>query len=362
MRLSRSATAIFLFALPVAGIVIIPGQRRVTSFSPIGLSRSLRFNEELQHGWPFTYAHRDSIESFGCESNYEAIWTPWSSVHEFSVAALILDIIIALVLAGAFAGLFEWRRTRRKHFLQLHLADMFGIIAGASAVLAYLHGIYDSDLRQIRAISELKILTRNLREPKDDPVLQIQLNWSANAHTESMLPTWLDDLGILPRFRNVIGLDTCISSGENIAHLGSFRRLRYLYLCTVEDVKVDLAFLKHTPHLHVFHPPSNIDDGDARHLSHLTQLEELRLDHTPLTDAAMVHMRCLKPLRILTLPSPLSRDGLRNIEELTNLESLHLTHRMVAGDLGFLRRLTNLRELRLAWGLTEDCLADIKHL
>ena len=317
--------------------------------------------EELQHGWPFVYSCREFEEFYSNGFETSNVWTPWSSVTEFSFTALILDVVIALVIAATISSVFQFRRLRRTRLLQFRLIDGFIAVTAIAAVVAWSHGIYDSDRRELLAIQQLNIQTLRPRDLADDPMIHAFLHSQfANAVTESQLPTWFDNLRIFPRCRNIVGLNTTITNDEQAALLGNFRRLRYLYLSA--NNKVDLSFLEHTHQLRVFYPPMNFNDEDARHLSHLTKLEELSLSHTKLSDSAMVHLSGLPNLKSLKLSDRVSRDGLRNIEELTNLKVLHLPHRMESNNLEFLRRLTSLRELRLSWGISRNALSDLRHL
>lgn len=350
-----STVFVFVFALSFCALTIVPGQRCITQFVP--KHRWLDVEEELQHGWPFVYSRRD------IEIATPPIWTPWSSATEFSITALIADVAIALIVAGTIAAVFRRRRLRRTRLLQIQLVDIFVAITVIALVLAWTHSIYDSVKRETRAIQELNILTFKPKNPPDDPwSYSIMVASFANADTESVLPTWLDNLGFLPRFRHVIGLETSINNSERTSALANFSHLRYLHVSTIGAKEVDFSFLKHTRQLRLFHPYGTITDDDARHFVHLAKLEELDLSFTQISDAGMVHLSGLRNLKSLSLPDRISNDALRHIENLTNLETLHLPFRMENDNLDFLRRLTNLRELRLGRGLSENSLSELQNL
>ncbi|MCH7725194.1 MAG: hypothetical protein IH991_01745 [Planctomycetes bacterium] len=360
-RLHRSTVVVLVLTLSLFVLINLPGERRVTNFEPQW--RHLQIEEELQHGWPFTYVHRECEYSI-FESNYARIWRPWTSIRRFSLASLCFNVAIAVGLSVVVAALFEMRRRHRRRLLQLHMSDIFIVVTAISLMLGWMQRLYHSDRHQQQAIGKLNLTTYRPREPTDNRYLFL-MHQFYDSHTERMLPTWIDELGILPSFENVIGLRITIhaNNADAISEIKHFQHLRYLYLSAWHDrADVNIEFVEDLRQLRVFHPPMGIDDADARNLSNLTALEELRLDHTRLTDDAMVHLRRLTRLKSLTLPVRLSNKGLQHIGNLTALEKLHLPHTMDGADLGCLQRLTNLRELQLGWGIQQDALTGVRHL
>ena len=60
-----------------------------------------------------------------------------------------------------------------------------------------------------------------------------------------------------------------------------------MHLSASETEDPDLECVRQMRQLRVLHPPSLTDDEDAACLSNLTRLEELRLDHTRISDAGI---------------------------------------------------------------------------
>ena len=216
----RSAIFVFVLSLLLFVLANFPGQRRVTKFIP--WHRCIEIEEELQHGWPFVYSHREFEEFFLPPlAQHSNIWTPWSSVTEFSASALFVNVVVALILAGVVASFFQFRQRR---ILQIRLADLLIVMAILAAVFAWGNKIYVSDNRELRAIEQLNIHTYRPRNSGTFGNYFIHSQF-ANAHTEPSVPFWFNSLEVLPRFSNVIGLRTTIGKDEQTSLLGGFRHL-----------------------------------------------------------------------------------------------------------------------------------------
>jgi len=105
-----------------------------------------------------------------------------------------------------------------------------------------------------------------------------------------------------------------------------------------------------------------VTDAGIQHLEGLTGLEELLLDATRVSDAGLAHLRLLALLKTLNLTNTrVTDEGLRQIESLRNLEALWLDglHTTDAG-LAHVEALKNLRILSLF--LTPMTDAGLSHL
>ncbi len=105
-----------------------------------------------------------------------------------------------------------------------------------------------------------------------------------------------------------------------------------------------------------------VTDAGIQHLEGLTGLEELLLDATRVSDAGLAHLRLLAVLKTLNLTNTrVTDEGLRQIESLHNLEALWLDglHTTDAG-LAHIQALKNLRILSLFFTPVTD--AGLSHL
>lgn len=263
-RLHRSSVIILTGAVLVCIVVNLPGQRRVSRFGPA--RRWILTEREIQHGWPKVFLRRNT-NSDAFYDTYASLWRPWESVSWFSLPSLLLDCSVALLCCLGVATLAEWRRRHRCRLFQLRLLDMISITTMACAALAAWHSIQRSDAAQRRARAELNLHTQEDGAP-----------W-CYAIVESMLPSWIDELGVLPAYRNVVGADVQITSSDEVWQLGRFPNLRYLDVYVLEEahVDVDYAFLDRLQTLRFLRTGSTFCTADTRYLEDFHNLEMLDL-------------------------------------------------------------------------------------
>jgi Leucine-rich repeat (LRR) protein len=126
--------------------------------------------------------------------------------------------------------------------------------------------------------------------------------------------------------------------------------LRSLYLTHNQVTDDDLRYLESMPHLlrlSLMSSP-NVGDGVSRRIESLTELEELYLSGTRLTDFGLTAVRG-KKLRVLFLGNlPVTDAGLVHLAGITSLQRLVLSGtRITDRGLSNLYGLSNLRELHL---------------
>ena len=101
---------------------------------------------------------------------------------------------------------------------------------------------------------------------------------------------------------------------------------------------------------------TEITDDDLRHVSGLTNLQDLGLDNTQITDDGLRHLSGLTKLERLDLAfGQITDDGLKHLSGLTNLERLDLFGTQITDDgLRHLSGLTKLVMLRVAYTQITD--------
>ena len=108
---------------------------------------------------------------------------------------------------------------------------------------------------------------------------------------------------------------------------------------------------------------TKVSDAELVHLEGLTSLEQLYLNETLITDEGLVHLKELGQLKLLHVHETKVTDaGLVHLEELTNLQRLDIGQTQVTdAGLAHLKGLTNLKGLNLNWTkVTDDGLVHLK--
>ena len=202
--------AIIFLALLMANL---PGQ--VVSFPRIELPNSLQtgfpIDWRYEHGWPWTYLVRaefdhtfkmhmpmpwDGPSSADC-------WKLWSDLPRLQYAALVGNLLIAAVLVYVSSAAFEWWRRRRNRIWQLHLIDIFLLIAVLSGVLA----LWVTARSQFRREQQVLSLPSDPTAPVDE---EFPLTLIESHSTKLGGPSWLrllSEESPLRSFDRVIAVD-----------------------------------------------------------------------------------------------------------------------------------------------------------
>lgn len=360
-RLHRSTAVVLLLVVGAMVLVNVPGRRRVTKFRPF--HRYLTIDEELHHGWPSVYLRREYVWPIFVSSQRQ-FWSLRTGVIEFRLAAMLFDVLIALLVTIVVAGLWQWRRSQRRRLLQLHLSDMLVIMLIWACLLGWICHLYRSDQRQQRGIAQLELSCYRPRDRDDSPWM-LNMGAYAQSHAESTLPDWLVELGgPIPRWETVVGLrlNTVGFDDETLAQLEDFPDVKYLSLAA-DFTDEGLRHLKHLRRLKWLEPQGTMGDEGLAHLKGLTRLEHLDLRSTRVTDTGMEYVAGLKNLRSLSLPSDITDKGFVHVARLTNLETLILDITKIDDDgLKHLGNLTRLKSVSLPWQVTGAGLVHLKRL
>lgn len=158
------------------------------------------------------------------------------------------------------------------------------------------------------------------------------------------------------------GID--LNDDTTLEHLKGFTNLQDLSLMQSKITDGVLAHLKGLPRLRRLNlAVTNIKDASLKHLAGLTNLSELNLKSTLIMDGGLKHIAGLTNLSKLNLSATnITDEGLKHLTGLTNLNYLNLDYTKIT-DVGlkYLRRLNNLRELSLVRShITEKAWADLK--
>ena len=194
--------------------------------------------------------------------------------------------------------------------------------------------IGDSDLDDWKALASLEFLGLNDTQVGDAGLAH--LSGLAKLRRLDLNRTQITDAGLahLKGMSNLEELDISETrvTDAGLLHLTGMKKLRVLRLisgCKWNDWQ------------------ATVGDAGLAHLSRLTNLEELDILSSQVTDAGLLHLTGMKKLRILRLMARNVGDaGLVHLSRLTNLEELRLSTQVT--DAGLVH-LTGMKELRVLW-------------
>lgn len=208
----------------------------------------------------------------------------------------------------------------------------------------------DSGIRHISGLRNLKYLRLAGEHLGDGALAHVSALHSLEALDFVGGPTddGLRHLTELPRLRELAIMVNRLR-GPGLAHLAQLPRLEFLRLNGTGLGNRPLHHLTGSTSLRsltLFGGELGITDAAAPELADMTHLEELRFVWIEgITDAAMVHLKSLRRLRLLDLHSTRVTDaGLTHLTALTEMEDLTLPLRNVS-DAG-LARVSQLNKLR----------------
>ena len=161
----------------------------------------------------------------------------------------------------------------------------------------------------------------------------------------------LAHLGGFPRLEALL-LKESQATNTGLAHVGKLKNLRKLYMWDASNVTdagvAHLANCRRLEYLHL--SESQMGDESARVLSQLPRLSGLSLQGNNLTDAGLVHLGKVTPLRDLWIGcldnrrSRITDDGLAHLRNLTELDTLEAQNSQVTN--AGLSHLTRIKKLR----------------
>ncbi|TWU06314.1 M56 family metallopeptidase [Stieleria varia] len=133
-------------------------------------------------------------------------------------------------------------------------------------------------------------------------------------------------------------------------------KIRFLDLRQTGVTPEDLFQIENFPNLRLVNLPEGVSDADLVHLSGLSELEILTLQHLNVSDAGLSHLQRLTNVETLYLKRTRITDGgLVNLAGMTNLETLDLSGTQVtAAGLAHLAKLPKLQTLDLQQTKIDD--------
>jgi len=185
---------------------------------------------------------------------------------------------------------------------------------------------------------------------------------SGYVETEPAGPEWLREAFGDERMRSFevvtfVALGTALPSSESaevtdatLASVACFSNLEQLWVQCTNVTDAGMAQLSDLSALQVLYLCNNpqVTDAGLIHLKRLPRLQELRLDEANVTDAGLEHLQGLKTLRVLWLnDTKVTGAGLQHLQ-VTSVRELHLDNTDVTdAGLVHLKRLSSLAWLSL---------------
>ncbi len=144
-RLHRSTWVLTLLPAAVVLLLNVPGevtgQRTVFWDNPSLEYFSEASSEDFSvvHGFPAVYLRRalPSGVDPGDDLPATVVWQLTNDVYELRVGVLLLNVVVGAIFLAIFAAAVEWRRRRRKRFLQFTLFEVLATFAVVGAFMAW---------------------------------------------------------------------------------------------------------------------------------------------------------------------------------------------------------------------------------
>lgn len=368
LLVTATAGAIFLLAN-------VPGQ---LAFDPgIGIQgkRGPHFEGDVrcEHGWPSVFLHRRGVQVNAPPWWRLSLWNLREGVERFSLRSLLWDVGIGILCLAIVAVAFEAWRRRRRAVYQLHLADLFLLLAAGAAALSFL-AVHRA---RYRAQQRVLAVIEQGRDPEQwrGPISEF-VDWEPGG------PTWLRNLlgdgsfrtfdrvvamylegtelrhGVdLPSLK-VVRLPLAGLTNEQLKSLEQLPQLEALDMCfawqrhdedqreaesdeAAEYIRLprlpqlrginlyDAAFrgdgLEHLVNIEMLElTDTDVDDNAVRKLVHCKRLKFLSLAGTPVTDRSVESLKQLRSLDVLCLGRNLSDQAVEELRKaLPNCEIEH---------------------------------------
>ena len=256
----------------------------------------------------------------------------------------------------------------------VHLSEMgrlrYLMLGGTTFTDAGMKHVADIESLKILHIGPLRNITaagvKELSRHKGIEV--INFHWNENIGNQAAI--------YLSRMPSLKMLDLWHASvdDEGLAHLSNCGTLEHLDLPRVNITDVGLKHLsklKSLRHLSVrrgvyVDPKKDINhytDKGLEYISSLSNLEELHIGGTGVTDAGMSHIAKLTGLKKLTISSPITDKGIEKLLSLKSLTFLDMYRpRITVTGLNKLNRLTGLEYLRIGNIKKDGTVLDLSQL
>lgn len=114
LRLHRSTFVLIAVSLMVGVVANLGGD-----YHPPDVVTKIN---SIDFGWPCVYG-----QAVSHKSGSPIILSLWNhtQINEWHFGGLLIDLVVLLLIVGAVAAIWEWRRRKIKHLLQFTLADVF---------------------------------------------------------------------------------------------------------------------------------------------------------------------------------------------------------------------------------------------
>ena len=395
-RLHASTFLVLLLVLTALVLLNVPGRVETHTFGKPDPNNILDFGlgSHLEHGWPWTFLTRDSIDnSQSIISGHDiSVWGMHKRVESFSSWLLLSDVAVCGIFAAAAISLLERRRRKRAHLWQFSIADLLIAIAVFASALGYVGWGYREYQRETLAI---EALIGNMQVEQNAVSGGFRIAEGGFVVWKSGLPGWITErLKVLPHsfIDRVIYVAIGPREPADFRLLTSFSEIEAINLLNggvwSNEVQVERGYLSSVQsdgkftramcqlndlsRLRVLYlADSHVSDAALDVIASFPAIEMLDLGGergVRIGEAGLRHISRMKNLRFLYLKDPnrwfLRDSTVRLIANIPTLEALWLSSVDVTDRaLVHLVTLTNLRELNLAGTeITGDTLPALKML
>jgi hypothetical protein len=347
--------------LAAAVLIVVPGG---TGWYP---DRDSWMREEaVVHGWPMPFLWRtpEGWMNVPWKAKPSLPWTLADSARQFLILPLALDIIVAAAGVATFGALVEWRRRRRRRFVQFSLRELLLFVTIVAVILGWGINQRKKDQERRDRFGSIRSMTASFA-PRAPLWLQTLVGdeslTSVGFNELSGILMWNSSSGddikyLVDRFPGEVGImiDTAMSS-DDVVSISKLDRLEsFIRAAPINGRPTDLtrllACLDKLHNLRELEIYETIDDAAMSRIAKLSRLESLVLSEAGrLTARGLAELQNLKELKRLSLSgAKLTSDALSRLSDLKRLRQLRLDHSTITeGGLAQLARIDDLEEINL---------------
>lgn len=315
----------------------VPGED-VTEYWQTGSSGKYAFTATLgvdwEHGWPTVYLRRGSL--------FFGRWALIRDVTEFRPWALLLDLGVALLIAGGGTSIMALWLRHMKTLWQFRLSTVLASFVVVALVLGWWRSMTVGMLAEQPLVKEIWALGGEVRCTFVGPV------WLRKLVGRDRLRSMHRVSGVSLRAKELIwsSSDTVSEPIQaDLRKLSSFTYCENLTLALPQVTNDDLSTIAAMPRLRTLSlSGTQIHDAGLCELRPLVHLTYLGVANSAITDRGLLNLLDMKDLESVDLQETrISDEGLKTLGKLSNLKELNLMKTAVT-DAG-LRELVGLRQL-----------------
>jgi hypothetical protein len=315
-RLHLSTWIVLFLMTLILTILIVPGEideRIVAIGDNLNGSGGMAFGDYYLHGWPWEYLDRYPKNSGSSTTEEETICAPWliprcwsffGEEKTFSPMILVLDFIVACVILVLVTLFLEWRSRRRLRIWQFTLLELIVftiIVAGICSWWRTNHLNRQKEQEIISALEKIEGESISSEEYRGPAFLRklIGLNYLTDFYVtkefdyDDIFNEYTQKVQKNDFFEKIFTPMVKLQYLESIDIKSNELTDEYFKKDINKDTIPAIWRLKRLKHLVLW--SSNITDKSVELLKKMTQLEELHIQDTEITQAGIEKLQTALP-------------------------------------------------------------------